>query len=296
MNRNKNQKRRNSLTVCAVICIIAFALLLSFSQNVFLGGIATKISPEADFIEFLDVGQGDCAIIYSDGYCAVIDVGEPESVTVINKALKDYGIEEIDALIISHLHSDHVGALPEIAELYPIGNLFMPKIYNKSIITAKNGKETAVQNGAAFYEVDSGINFNIGEFEITILSDYDGDSEENNRSTFVMAEIDGTKILFTGDAEAEMENKLIDDNINIDCDILKVGHHGSNTSSSERFLNQATPDYAVVSVGENNQYSHPHKETLKSLEKCGAKIFRTDKNGDITFDFTENKIELKTEK
>lgn len=296
MNKYRTQKRRNSIIVCTIICIVAFALLLTFSQNALLGRVSAGLPRDADFIKFVDVGQGDCAIIYSNGYCAVVDVGEPEEATTVNKALKDYGIVDIDALIISHLHSDHVGALPEIAELYPIQNLFMPKIYNKSIITAKIGKETAVQNGAAFYEVDRGINFQIGEFEITILSDYDGNLEENDRSVFVMAEIDNTKILFTGDAETKTENKLLEDNINIDCDILKVSHHGSNTSSSERFLSEATPDYAVISVGKGNSYSHPHTETLKSLKKCGAKILRTDNNGDIIFDFTDDNIELKTEK
>jgi competence protein ComEC len=280
MNKYRTQKRRNSIIVCTIICIVAFALLLTFSQNALLGRVSAGLPRDADFIKFVDVGQGDCAIIYSNGYCAVVDVGEPEEATTVNKALKDYGIVDIDALIISHLHSDHVGALPEIAELYPIQNLFMPQIYNKSIITAKIGKETAVQNGAAFYEVDRGINFQIGEFEITILSDYDGNLEENDRSVFVMAEIDNTKILFTGDAETKTENKLLEDNINIDCDILKVSHHGSNTSSSERFLSEATPDYAVISVGKGNSYSHPHTETLKSLKKCGAKILRTDNKGD----------------
>ena len=270
MNKYRTQKRRNSIIVCTIICIVAFALLLTFSQNALLGRVSAGLPRDADFIKFVDVGQGDCAIIYSNGYCAVVDVGEPEEATTVNKALKDYGIVDIDALIISHLHSDHVGALPEIAELYPIQNLFMPKIYNKSIITAKIGKETAIQNGAAFYEVDRGINFQIGEFEITILSDYDGNLEENDRSVFVMAEIDNTKILFTGDAETKTENKLLEDNINIDCDILKVSHHGSNTSSSERFLSEATPDYAVISVGKGNSYSHPHTETLKSLKKCAV--------------------------
>ncbi|MBQ4119368.1 MAG: MBL fold metallo-hydrolase [Clostridia bacterium] len=295
MNNYKNQKRRNTLIVCTVVGIVIFAVLLCFSQNALLGGTA-QLSHEADFIEFLDVGQGDCAIIYSNGYCAVIDVGEPEAAPTLNKALRDYGIEEIDALIISHLHSDHVGALPEIAELYPIQNLFMPKILNKSIIAAKTGKETAVQNGAAFYEIDQGTNFKIGEFEITILSDYNESAEENHRSVFVMAEIDGTKILFTGDAEIKTENKLLDENINIDCDILKVGHHGSNTSSGECFLSEATPEYAVISVGEDNSYLHPHTETLNALKKYGAKTFRTDKNGDVTFDFTDNEVKLKTEK
>ncbi len=296
MNNYKNRKRRNYLTVCAVMCIVVFAVLLCFSQNVLLRKTSAELSNEADFIEFLDVGQGDCAIIYSDGYCAVVDVGEPEAAPILNKALKDYGIQEIDALIISHLHSDHVGALPKIAELYPIQNLFMPKILNKSIITAKTGKETATQKGAAFYEIDQGTNFKMGEFEITILSDYNYNAEENDRSAFVMAEIDGTKILFTGDAETKTENRLLDENIQIDCDILKVSHHGSNSSSSERFLGEATPEYAVISVGENNGYSHPNTETLNALKKCGAKTLRTDKNGDVIFDFTDNDIKLKTEK
>ncbi len=296
MNKYRNQKRRNSLMACGFLCITMFAVLLSFLQDTLFGGIVAELPQEADFIKFVDVGQGDCAIIYSNGYCAVVDVGEPEAAPTVNKALKDYGIEEIDALIISHLHSDHVGALPEIAELYPIGNLFMPKILNKSIITAKTGKRTATENGASFYEAQQGTNFQIGEFEITILSDYDGNLEENDRSVFVMAEIDGDKILFTGDAEIKTENKLLNDNINIDCDILKVSHHGSNSSSSERFLSEVTPDYAVISVGKNNEYSHPHTETLNSLKKCGTKIFRTDTNGDIMFDFTKDKIELKTEK
>ncbi len=295
MNNYKSKKRRITLTVCAVICIIVFAVLLSLLQNGVLGG-AVPFSPESDFVEFLDVGQGDCAIIYSNGYCAVIDVGEPESAPTLNKSLREYGVKEIDAVIISHLHSDHVGALPEIAEIYSIQNLFMPKILDDSIVTAKAGKQTAVQNGSAFYEAKQGINFKIGEFEITLLSDYQSGSEENDRSVFVMAEIDDTKILFTGDAETKTENKLLAENINIDCDILKVGHHGSNSSSGERFLRKATPEYAVISVGEGNTYLHPHKATLSALKKCGAKTYRTDKSGDITFDFTNNDVKLKTDK
>ncbi len=295
MNNYKSKKRRITLTVCAVICIVVFAVLLSFLQNGVLGG-SVQFSTDSDFIEFLDVGQGDCAIIYSNGYCAVVDVGEPESALTLNKALREYGVEKIDAVIISHLHSDHVGALPEIAELYSIQNLFMPKILNDSIVTAKTGKQTAIQNGAAFYEAKQGTNFQIGEFEITLLSDYQSGSEENDRSVFVMAKIDDTKILFTGDAETKTENKLLSENINIDCDILKVSHHGSNSSSGERFLRQATPNYAVISVGEGNSYFHPHAVTLNALKKCGAKTFRTDKNGDITFDFTNKDLKVKTQK
>ncbi len=294
MNKASQSKRGYSLLACGIVCIMILAVALCLYQNSFSS--AVKFNTESDFIEFLDVGQGDCALIYSNGYSALIDVGEPEHAPTLRKALSDYGIKQLDAVIISHLHSDHVGALPEIADLYPIDNLFMPALKNNSIIAAKAGQQEAIKNGSAFYEARAGINFNIGEFEITLLSDFEDNDNENNRSVFVMAKTDDTRILFTGDAEAKTESLLLKEGINIDCDILKVGHHGSNTSSSKRFLKYASPDYAVISVGKNNSYRHPHDTTLSSLKRNGAEILRTDYNGDITFDFTSDRLEIKAEK
>ena len=140
------------------------------------------------------------------------------------------------------------------------------------------------------------MNFTLGEFEITILSDFESSSNENNRSLFVMAEIDGKKTLFTGDAEASCEKKLLDQNLDIDCDVLKVGHPGSNTSSSNNFLKETTPDFGVISVGEDNMYYHPHAKTLSALKNIGTKIFRTDYDGDVIFNFENGKIKTVTEK
>ena len=199
-------------------------------------------------------------------------------------------------MLISHLHSDHVGSLPNIADAFEIENLIMPEILKRSTISAKNGKSIACENGAEFIEAEQGMNFNIGEFEVTLLLVGDDKSNENNRSIFAMAEIDGIKFLFTGDAERKQEKLLLQDNLNIDCDVLKVAHHGSDTSTSQKFLNATTPEYAVISVGEDNSYGHTSFKTLSALEKAGAEVLRTDQCGDITFNVNNGKIAVKKEK
>jgi len=223
-------------------------------------------------------------------------VGLASRVGDIENCLDEYNVESIDVAIISHLHSDHVGGLPKIANDYKIENLIMPPLKSNSITAAKNGKDTAIKSGTQVYDAESGMNFELGEFKITLLSGSNDEANENNRSLFVMAEIDDTNFLFTGDAETKVEKQLLNSGADIDCDILKVGHHGSDSSSSEAFLEAATPEYAVISVGESNMYSHPHDVTLRSLKTIGAEIYRTDKMGDITFDMTDNKIEIAQEK
>lgn len=299
MMKFRNNKRRNLYLIAAVITVIIFATILLAIQNPFVTQKLTadaEFDPTQDFIKFIDVGQADSAIIYSNGYCAVIDVGLPNSAAQLSKSLNEYGIEQLDAVIISHLHSDHVGCLPQIAENFEIENLIMPEVLGDSINASKRGKDIAIKNGCAFYEADQGINFKIGEFELTVLSDFEDETNENNRSLFVMAQINDLRFLFTGDAEAEMEKLLLQENLDIDCDILKVGHHGSDTSCSKAFLDATTPDYAVISVGEDNMYSHPHTATLRALKAVDAEILRTDKSGDITFHVDGKKLKIEKEK
>ena len=140
------------------------------------------------------------------------------------------------------------------------------------------------------------MNFKIGEFTVTVLAYYGDTSNENNKSVIIMAEIDGIRFLFTGDAESKTEKALLDEGLNIDCDVLKVGHHGSDSSSSEKFLKATTPKYAAISVGQNNIYSHPSESVVTSLKNCGAQILRTDTNGDITFYVENQNIRAETER
>ncbi len=291
-----NRKRRTCLLVLGLISVSVFAVLLIVLKNVKGGGNTVSFNTQSDFIEFIDVGQGDCALIYSNGYCALIDLGENTAVSNIRNTLNRYDIKQIDAVIVSHLHSDHVGALPEISKLYEIDNLFIHSLSLNSTVSAITGKDNVIKNGGAVYTPDSGINFNIGEFELTVLGDMGTTDNLNNSSTYVMAKIGDKKILFTGDAETDAENNLLKQNLNIDCDILKVAHHGSDSSTGNQFLKIATPKYAVISVGKDNSYNQPNSKTLKLLENIGAEVFRTDKDGNITFNFNKGNITVKTEK
>ncbi|MGN0492815.1 MAG: ComEC/Rec2 family competence protein [Acutalibacteraceae bacterium] len=299
MKKNKKPKY-----IVAAALLVAAAFITAFSHGVFGEHLKRVFYPAAafdtsvDFVKITDVGQADSILIYSNGCSAVIDVGTDDSVADILEDLDSARIKDIDALIVTHLHTDHAGGLPELAKRRDIDNLIIPELndYAEATQLVKTAKRTVTANGGNAYTAVQGMNFKIGEFTVTVLAYYDDMKDENNKSVIIMAEIDGIRFLFTGDAEAKTEQALIDEGLNIDCDVLKVGHHGSSSSSSQSFLRAATPAYAAISVGENNIYSHPNDSVISALEDCGAQILRTDTDGDITFYVENGEIKTETEK
>ena len=303
MRQMKKSKNKKPKYIAAALLAVA-VFITAFSRGVFGERLQKVFNPAAafdtsvDFVKITDVGEADSILIYSDGCSAVIDVGTENSVPNILDDLDSARIKDIDALIVTHLHTDHAGGLPELAKRREIDNLIIPELESSAEAAqlVKTAKRTVTAKGGNVYTAVQGMNFEIGEFTVTVLAYYDDMQDENNKSVIVMAEIDGIKFLFTGDAEAKTEKALIDEGLNIDCDVLKVAHHGSSSSSSQSFLKAATPKYAAISVGANNIYSHPTESVISALENCGAQILRTDTDGDITFYVENGEIRTVTEK
>lgn len=304
-------KTKKILKVAAILLaaiILGVCLVITFANdpaiptwdNIFISlGLKEGVTGEDDFIVFLDVDQGDGALIVSNGQTALIDGGEDEFSERTYNKIRGYNVTDLDLIVASHIHSDHIAAIPFFMERLKTGNIIIDNSKNRTegdikslnkILGICEDKKTKV-----FSPIRATV-VNVGDFELTVLGFYPELSGENNHSIFTMAKIGDTKVLFTGDAENAAEKKILNDGINVDCDVLKVGHHGSKTSSSEQFLSAATPDYAVISCGENNKYSHPNDEILIRLKNVGAEILRTDLKGDIVFTFENNEMGYETQK
>lgn len=307
MKNNGQKRRKNNAAICVAAAVSVLAFVITFAGNrlspvwdrVYAAfGLKSSLPEGADFVEFIDVGQGDRILIYSNGYSAIIDTGTPDCGHCITSALNDAGVGSIDALLETHLHTDHIGGAEYVLNLFDVKNLILPdlNLNAEGLPAAKVAKKMVVESSGAVYTAAPGMNMNIGDFEITVIACYEDMTEENDRSVVTVAKIGDIKFLLMGDAEKATESRILDDNINVECDVIKVGHHGSSTSSSEEFLKAANPEYAVISVGENNTYSHPSPDTLASLERIGTEIYRTDKSGNITFEIKNGNLKVKTEK
>lgn len=285
------------LTVAIFIAAFGNRLYGDTLRGLFTSKPQSEFDTAQDFVKIMDVGQGDGILIYSNGYSALIDAGLTDSAEKIADELDCALVTDIDAVLITHLHMDHAGALSRLALKFPIDNLILPRrdtAAEVAEIVADAEMTVNASSGNVITAVE-GMNFRIGEFEITVIAYFPNAADENNRSIITMAKIGNKKFLLTGDAGNSLEADMLESGLLLDCDVLKVGHHGSSSSSSEEFLAAASPEYAAISVGKNNTYSHPNAKTLKALRACGAKVYRTDTDGDITFFAEQGEIRVDTE-
>ena len=304
MFNKKIKKLLKSTAVTAVAIILSFSLIVTFGRDeniptwddIFVSvGLKEKLIPKdaKDYIVFLDVGQGDSALIVSNGQTALIDTGEYEYSHKLYKKLRRYNANRIDFVLGSHIHSDHIGALPYLMENMPVNNIMLNfKKYDSDAqhdILDQINSICKTKKINKYNPVRASV-INVGDFEITIIGFYSNAVGENNRSIVAMAKINNYKFLFTGDAEEQTEKLLLNDNINVKCDVLKVAHHGSKSSSHKQFINAASPKYAVISCGKNNLYGHPGSEVLNNFKKLNVEILRTDVSSDIAFVIENNNL------
>lgn len=281
MKKLTRKRLIKSVALVFALCVIILAGKFFTGQN------SVNLSSE-DFVVVLDADQGDSILICSNGQSALIDTGKEMNSRALLTGIRSYGVDSLDALIISHSHEDHAGGAEFILNNIETHNIVVPKFKSDENVSELNSAIS--KSGAEIFTATEGMVINIGDFEFTVLYADNSDDDINNRSLIIIADIEGKKFLFTGDAEVGAEKALIGSGINFDCDVLKVGHHGSRTSTSEAFLEIATPEYAAISVGENNSYGLPDEDIIERLENYGAKVIRTDYVGDIVFSIENGQI------
>ena len=296
MSKRKSKKNdKQIITIISFIIVLATAILggelfLKTDKNSEAVQTSSNVSLDKLKVDFIDVGQADSILVSNKDETMLIDAGNNENGKDIVDFIKSKGITKINYLIGTHPHADHIGGLDDVINSdLEIANVYMPKIQTNTktfedvldALKNKNLKVTAPSKGDTF---------KIGDANCEVMTDSILDKDNLNLSSIVIRlQFGENSFLFMGDAETENEKTINWPKTNL----LKVGHHGSNTSSSQNFLNQVKPEYAIIMAGKDNSYGLPKQKILDRLNKIGAKILRTDELGTITVISDGKTIEVK---
>ena len=234
-------------------------------------------------VHYIDVGQADAILLEESGKYMLIDGGNKDDGQLVVSYLQNEGVEQLEAVVCTHAHEDHVGGLPSVLAVYPAAAIYAPtrtyssRIFDDFLYYADQQRQEVIIPGP-------GDSWNLGGAKVTVLGPVESYAETNDTSIVLKVVYGETSFLFTGDMEVEAENGMLEywDNDDLfHVDVLKVGHHGSDTSTGYRFLNAVMPTYGVIPVGTDNSYGHPHKEPMARLRQAGVTTFRTDLLGHV---------------
>lgn len=237
-------------------------------------------------VHFINVGQGDSIFLQLPNYqTMLVDAGPNEFGSTVVSYLQKQGVNRIDYLVATHPHEDHIGGMDLVINSFDIGKIYMPRVTTTTktfedvllSIQAKGLKITPARAGIVVLLDQSGLKIN---FLAPCGSRYE---DLNNWSAVLKVQYGGTSFLLTGDVQSESEQEMLASGANLKADVLKVGHHGSHSSTTAAFLKAVSPKYAVISVGAGNDYGHPHQETLAKLVNAGVKVYRADRDGTVVF-------------
>jgi len=249
-------------------------------------------------VHFIDVGKADSIYIKCKDKNILIDAGERSTSDLVNEYLKKQNVKKLDLVIATHPHSDHIGGMPKIIDEFEIAKFIMPELAINDIPTSRSYEKLLKALKAKKLNVitpSPGSEFKLGELNIQTFAPVKQYEKVNDNSVVVKITYKNKSFLFTGDAEKKSESDMINSGANLSADVLKVGHHGSKTSTSSAFLNHVNPRYAVICVGED-RYNLPKKVTIDRLKNKQIKIFRTDIHGTVILATDGDKITAFTEK
>lgn len=263
-----------------------FAMMLAL---VLLAGLSgcNRLEPEHRepgeyfYMRFLDVGQADAILIGCDDRYMLVDGGNIDNSSTVAAVLKRENITYLDYIVGTHPHEDHMGGLSGALSVAKVGTALAP-VKTASGLAFGNFVKYLKKQGKSITVPECDSQFELGSALVTVLGPRRDDYEDvNDTSIILMIQYGDTRFLLTGDAEGDAERDLLDSGIDLSCDLMKIGHHGSRTSTSYEFLNAVMPPQAVISVGKNNLFGHPKTEVLSRLRDADVKLYRTDMQGDI---------------
>ena len=247
-------------------------------------------------VHFIDVGQADSALIECDGETMMIDGGNVADSNVVAAYLKKEDVTKLNYVVCSHAHEDHVGGLSGALSVTKADNIYAPKTETNTK-AYKNFKKKAEEQNVEIKHPNIGDEIQLGSSTVEFLGPVDENGKDLNSTSIVLKITYGnTSFLFTGDAESDEEEEILNSGADLKSTVLKVGHHGSRTSTSYPFLREVMPQYAVISVEKGNSYGHPNEETLSKLSDAGVEVYRTDESGDIVMTSDGNNISITTSK
>ena len=246
-------------------------------------------------VTFLDVGQGDAAVLQCGGQTMMIDGGKAKASSYIYSWLKKNQISYLDVMVATHTDADHIGGLSGALNYAKVGTAYCP-VTSGTTKTFQSFVRYLKKQGKSITIPKAGDEFSLGGAQVRILGPTDPQAEGNNSSIVLKVTFGDTSFLFTGDAEREEEQELLESGYDLESTVLKVGHHGSDTSTSYLFLRTVNPQYAVISVGADNTYGHPTEAVLSRLRDADVKTCRTDLQGTITAVSDGKKVTFQTER
>lgn len=232
-------------------------------------------------VSYLDVGQGDATLITKGNFHMLIDAGKNEKGDTVVQYLKDAGVDKLDILVGTHPDSDHIGGLDCVIDAIAVDTLYMPDT-EKDTKTYRDVKTSMKRKNlsAGMPEIGKEYTYD-GNVLVRFLAPAKKYADANDNSLVVQLAYGKNRFLFMGDAEEEVEKDILAAGYDLECDVLKLGHHGSYTATSSAFLQKADPVYGVISCGKGNSYGHPHAETLAKLEDEDVQVYRTDRMGTV---------------
>lgn len=303
-----NPKARRKAFIIIFLCI--FGIFVSILEifgvtnwhkvNVFSGAVDGIKVADTDFaVYYLDVGQSDCSIVICDDEVLVLDTGSYPQLLDIQEALYSLEVEKIDYLVITHQHDDHMSGAERLLGLYEVENIIMPKLSEDNAVNSETYDRllhTIADNKVNPIAAQSIQSFKLGSATIDILSPQKQYKELNNMSIVMKINYGETSFLFQGDAESPVENALLSSDFDLSADVLKLGHHGSKTASTEKYLDAVKPSVAIVSCGQGNSYGHPRDTVMEYLVERDIDYYVTVDNGDITVASDGENIEVFTQK